>query len=399
MAADSGAEDGAAQVALDGSPPQRNTVMGFRDVINQEEAKKFLKNSLASGRISHGYLFHGPRGVGKTTLAIAFAQALNCERGDPDGCGECPACNRIARFVHPDVTLVFPTSSAKNEIEEIASTLKERSQNRLFVHTFPRTAHIKIKTIQDLRMDLAMGVREAKRRVVILAYAERMRDEASNALLRILEEPSARVTFVLTVTNRNLLLPTIQSRCQSVHLVPLPHAEIARVLVEERRAGEEEASILARLSGGSMAAALELAEQDIVKYRKESLQDLLMLASKDPGRIRLLAERLAQDGDRNQVRMFVTLSLTWLRDLLLVKCGGDSADVANIDMLETLEKQAVGVDLVELRRRVEVLEEMVDSMEQNVDLALLLSATLMRLAGIVEEGGPLVGIMRQFETR
>jgi DNA polymerase-3 subunit delta' len=358
--------------------------MGFRGVVNQERAKEFLKNCIVSGRIANGYLFHGPRGVGKSTLALAFAQALNCENRDPEGCDVCRSCKRIARFCHPNVTFIFPTAS-KNEHEEIASTLKCRSENPLFVHTFPEAASIKIKTIQNLRMDLAMGLRESGRRVVILAYAERMTQEASNCLLRILEEPAASVTFVLTVTSHHLLLPTIVSRCQAVKCVPLAAKEIERILVEKNVASTQESAIVARLSGGSLSAAVEFAEQDVVEYRKESLQHLNKIQTGKPAEILKIAEGLAARSDRNQVRIFVHLALLWLRDLLLVKCGAREADIANPDMIEVLGEEASGMEFAELKRKIEILEEIVSSMEQHVELSLLLSSSFLRLAGAVKE--------------
>ena len=372
--------------------------MGFRDVINQEQAKEFLKSSMASGRVASGYLFHGPRGVGKSTLAIAFAQALNCEHHDPDGCGECPTCRRIARFVPPDITFIFPTS-AKNESQEIPATLKARSENPIFVHTFPEAATIRIKTIQDLRMDLAMGVEEDKRRVVILAYAERMTDEASNCLLRTLEEPNRGVTFILTATSRNGLLPTIVSRCQAVHFSPLPVPEVQRLLMQHRNRlalGDEtgkkdkrqltarEAAVLARLSGGSLSTAVEFAEQDVVKYRDKNLEFLRSLGEKTPAGLLVKAEAVAEGNDRSQVRIFVHLALLWLRDLLLLKCGGREADLAYADLAEELRRDADGIELAEIKRRTDILEEVVSSMDRNVDISLLLSASFLRLAGVVK---------------
>ncbi|UCF78240.1 MAG: DNA polymerase III subunit delta' [Candidatus Eiseniibacteriota bacterium] len=360
--------------------------MSFRDVVNQQQAKSFLKSSIAAGRVANGYLFHGPRGVGKSTMALAFAKSLNCEREDPDGCGSCTSCKKVARFVHPDVTLIFPTSG-KKEDEEIAAVLTERSGDRFYVHAFPHSASIKIGTIQALRMDLASGVREGRWRIVILAYAEKMTPEASNCLLRMLEEPPARVTFVLTAPSRRVLLPTIVSRCQAVRFVALAAKEIEKILVEERDASPEEARVVAGLSGGSLSTALDLKEQDVVEYRKENLDRLKRINAGKPAEILNVAEGLAAARDREQVRRFVRLALLWFRDVLLVKYGAGADDVANRDMMNELTQQAGVVELAELRRRVNVLEDIISSMERHVDLSLLLSSSFLKLSGVVEDVG------------
>ncbi|MFH0778989.1 MAG: DNA polymerase III subunit [Candidatus Eisenbacteria bacterium] len=367
--------------------------MGFRDIINQEQAKEFLKSSIRSDRVGNGYLFHGPRGVGKASTALAFAQALNCEKEDLEACGECSSCRRIARFMYPDVTFLFPTTST-NEYEEIVSTLKGRSEEVVFVHSFSQSASIKIKAIQDLRMTLAMGVREGRRRVIILAHTERMKPEASNCLLRMLEEPTAGVTFVLTVTSRHILLPTILSRCQAVRFVPLPSADVERVLVEKKLASAGEARILAKLSGGSLVAALEFAGQGIVKYRHDTLEYLRRIGSREPSEALRAAEKLASAGDRNQVRIFVHLALLWMRDLFLLKCGVVNGEIANADMIDDLKREASLVDLGELRRRVDILEEAVSSMEHNVDLSLGLASSFLRLEGFAKEASNPLDLQR-----
>jgi DNA polymerase-3 subunit delta' len=381
--------------------------MGLREVINQDRAKEFLKSSIALDRVANGYLFYGPRGIGKSTTALAFAQGLNCEREDSEGCGECTSCRKIARFLHPDVTFIFPTSS-KKEHEEILSTLEARAKDEFFVHSFPQAASIKIRAIQDLRMDLAVGVREGRRRVIILAYAERMTTEASNCLLRMLEEPPTGVTFVLTAPSRHVLLTTIVSRCQAVRFVPLAAREVEKILLEKVIDSEVEARIAARLCDGSLSTALDLVEKNgveseeprgVLGYREESLDYLRKIGTGEPKEILTVAEGLAAHRDRERVRRFVRLSLLWLRDLLLVKHGAGEADVANQDMLDALKEEAGAVELAELRKRIEILDGIVASMERHVDLSLLLSSSFLRLAGIVEDTGQPFGTERNIDAR
>jgi DNA polymerase-3 subunit delta' len=370
--------------------------MSLREIVNQEQAKEFLKSSIVLNRVANGYLFHGPRGVGKSTTALAFAQGLNCEREDAEGCGECTSCRKIARFTHPDVTFIFPTSS-KKEHEEISSTLEARVKDDFFVHSFPRAASIKIKTIQNLRMDLAVGVREGRRRVIVLAFAEKMGEEASNCLLRMLEEPPTGVTFVLTVPSRHLLLTTIVSRCQAVRFVPLAAKEIEKVLLRKIVDSEAEARIVARLSGGSLSTALDLADQNVVGYREDTLDRLKEIGTGEPSKVLAAAEGLAEHRDRERVRRFVRFSLLWFRDLLLVKYGATEADVANQDMMDELREGAGAVGLAELRKRIDILEEIVQSMERHVDLSLLLSSSFLKLAGIIEDLKQPFGTERQID--
>ncbi|MBN1504105.1 MAG: hypothetical protein JW952_03485, partial [Candidatus Eisenbacteria bacterium] len=155
---------------------------------------------------------------------------------------------------------------------------------------------------------------------------------------------------------------------------------------------EREAAILARLSGGSVSAAVEFAEQDIVKYRDKNLEFLRSLGGRTPAELLTKAEALADRNDRSQVEIFVRLGLLWLRDLLLLKCGGRESDLAYADLAGELRREAEGLELTEIRRRAEILEEVVSSMQSNVDMSLLLSASFLRLAGVV-------GAERPFTTR
>src|SRR5574337_755106 len=219
--------------------------MPFRDLIGQARAIRFLHRALMTGRIAHAYLFTGPVGVGKPAAALAFAQARTCERvasvefgvssGYPtpdtrhptpmDGCGECRACRNIANGLHPDVQIIEPDG-----------------------------ATVKIEQIRTLEADAALVPYEAQWKAFILNSAERMTEQAANALLKTLEEPAKDTVFILLTSTVSALLPTIVSRCQIVTFSPLPHGEI-EALLGEKGMEASRARLIASLSRGSIERA------------------------------------------------------------------------------------------------------------------------------------------------
>jgi DNA polymerase III subunit delta' len=163
-------------------------------VVGNTWAIELLAQAVRTGRVSHAYLFVGPEQIGKATLAKAFAQALVCERasgpaGDGAPCGECRACRRVAEGRYPDVQII---AAEKNFIQ--------------------------IDQIRTLQLDAAVAPLEGKRKVFIVQEIERATPAAANALLKTLEEPPPNVVLVLTSNRRDMVLPTVLSRCQILGL-------------------------------------------------------------------------------------------------------------------------------------------------------------------------------------
>ena len=211
----------------------------FEDVIGQETIVKSLENSITKNKISHAYLFTGPRGTGKTTMAKLMAKSINCTNEDKVICGQCESCKQADAGSHPDIVEIDAASN--NGVEEIR-TLIER------VKFTPIIGDYKVYIIDEVHM-LSQG--------------------AFNALLKTLEEPPSHVVFILATTEIHKVLPTIISRCQRFDFSRIDSDSISKrldqIVINENREIEKGASsVIASLSGGGMRNALTILEQALI---------------------------------------------------------------------------------------------------------------------------------------
>ncbi|MEE9202472.1 MAG: DNA polymerase III subunit delta' [Dehalococcoidia bacterium] len=315
-------------------------------------AVSFLQRALARGRMAHACLLVGPPHVGKGTLALDVARTLNCQ-GDAPPCGECPACQRIERGVHPDVLRV--------------GLLTDERTGR------PKT-EIGIDQIREVTSLSSLLPYEGRYRVFIIDGAERLSVEASNALLKTLEEPPPQVVLLLLTAAEGALLPTITSRCQRLELRPLPEAEVCHFL-EATGLEPEEAQLRARLSGGCPGRGVD---GEFFRRREEALAQAEELLSQDRGERLSLAAQIAARYERERDTAFLDLWLGWWRDLLLVGAGCSEA-VANADRTGGLERAARSLSLAQIRDALHSLRSAIEGLRRHANPRLALEVMVLSL--------------------
>ncbi|MDR7419515.1 MAG: DNA polymerase III subunit delta' [Armatimonadota bacterium] len=340
--------------------------MTFRDVVNQDHAIMLLRGAVRSDKVGHAYLLVGPGGVGRRLVALAFAQLLNCAHADGDACGECTACRKIADGNHPDVRVL-----------DISRGLYIEAPGKDY-----KGKEIPVDQIRALRQEASYPPYEGRWKVFIVADAERMNPNSANSLLKILEEPPARVVFVLIAESSVALLPTIVSRCQLVRCSYLRTDEIERALTERWNVPRERARLLAILADGRLGRALEwAASEDRLEARNRLLDLLPALETGDPLVKLDAAETFAKQTD--VLPDLLDLAVLWYRDLLVWKQLREPGLLTNADRQAQIAELAGRYTEAMLGARIEAIEAAKESLRRNVNPRLALEKLFLSFGDTV----------------
>jgi len=323
-------------------------------VVGQSRVVSLLQRSLERGAIAHAYLVLGPPHVGKMTLALDLAQALNCQ-GDEVPCGVCDSCQKIASGKHADVQIIGLNSNGATEIG--------------------------IDQIRQMQHSSNLPPFEGSYKVFIIDRAELMSTEAANCLLKTLEEPAAGVIFILLATSGGVLPATVVSRCQRLELPPLPASEVENVLSQRWGVEQQRAGLLARLCHGCLGwAILAASDERLLQQRAERLEGLLNIIGGDyESRFAYVNQLVTWFGQsRGLVREILDLWLDWWRDLLLVKLGSSSA-ITNVDHEATLVDIARGYRLKQIRSVINSIQATGEQLRQNANPRLAFEVLMLSI--------------------
>ena len=328
--------------------------------IGQDRAVKALSRALISDRLSHAYLLEGPRHVGKMTLALDLARAVNCI-GEERPCGGCAQCRRIEDGLHADVLVVG-----------VASRGDDSGRSRVA---------ITIDQVREVQRVAGLKPYEGRYRVFIIDGAERLSEEAANSLLKVLEEPPEQVILVLLAQDATGLLPTIVSRCNKIELRRLPASQVARELEARYDIEPERSNQIARLSGGLIGWALQAASQpDLLERRETRLAQIEAVVQADlEERFSYAASMAVQFGqDRELARQHLELWLGWWRDILVIKEGQPDL-VVDVGRLDTLRDAAQTLSSAHVAAAVRSLLTASEYLDRNVSPRLVLEDLMLAL--------------------
>lgn len=327
----------------------------WNDIVGQKNIVGHLRRTVSEKRPSHAYIFHGDDGIGKRTLADIFVKSLQCEHAGECGdgasaCGKCRSCLQFDSGNHPDV---FRVTHEKTVI-----------------------------SVDDIRKQIIepMSVRPYSSiyKIFIVDEAEKMNEQAQNALLKTLEEPPEYGIIILLSNNINIFLDTIRSRVVSLPFMPAPASEIKKFLMKEKHIPDYQAGIAAGSSGGCPGLAWVWADSEEFAERREKAEKILKkLGNEDAAECFSLAKEWAKN--KAEVDFFLRMAENWIRDVLFVKTTGKK----NVSMFHAewncLKEQAQSLDYEYFTRLLKNIDELRERLKYNVSTEIAISEFLRTL--------------------
>lgn len=324
---------------------------GFAEIIGHEQIIQHLKNAIEMDKISHAYIFNGPDQSGKKMLAEAFAMALQCEQGGNEPCMECRSCNQAVNHNQPDIIYVTHEKPNTLSVAEIRSQLVN---------------------------DIEVKPYSSKYKIYIVDEAEKMNQQAQNALLKTIEEPPAYAVILLLTSNADALLPTILSRCVTLNLKVVADDKIKRFLMEQWRVPDYQADVCVAFAQGNVGKAIALASSDSFGELKAAAVQLLKRCHD----IELyeFKEAIKQINEyKLQIDDYLDIMMIWYRDILVYKATTDVNRLIFKDQVYDIKKQASKSSYSGVEAILEAMEKAKLRLKANVNFDLVMELLLLTI--------------------
>ncbi|HEX6891966.1 MAG TPA: DNA polymerase III subunit delta [Chryseolinea sp.] len=372
--------------------------MRFSAIPGLSEEKSFLLEAANSNHIAHAQLFVGTDGALNLSMAIAFATYIHCENKNAgDSCGNCPACSKNDKLIHPDTHFVFPLSNVKGDKDDERFKAEIMKSWRSFLTEQPfgnlddwtsyyggedKQALISREESREIIKALSLKPFESKYKVMIIWQPELMHPSAANGILKILEEPSPHTFFILVTNAADKLLPTIISRTQIVTIPLLKDEEVERTLIERYATEPGRASRIAQLAEGNINYAIKLIDSEEDNNSQRFTEWMRACFRKSYGALVTMAEDY-HALDKLSQKNLMAYGMNMMRETLLKVSDAASMNRSRGEELKFIQDFSKVMDLEKIEKTYTLMNDASYHLERNgsakmifLDVSLKLSRTI-----------------------
>ena len=324
----------------------------FKDIIGQESIKKHLQTAIKTGNLSHAYIINGEYGSGRQTIASALAKTIQCQSktDDTDACGVCTSCKQAESHNHPDIKYIThdKTSISVNDIRE------------------------------QLNNDISIKPYSSEYKIYIIPDANKMTEQAQNALLKTIEEPPVYAIIILLTENCDSLLPTIRSRCVTLTMNPVEKDKICTYLENKFQLEPEQAQIAANYCQGNIGKAIRFASSsDFIEMKNQVLKLLKNLDSMDIASIIDTIKEFSTH--KNDINDYLDLMLLWYRDVLMFKVTKDANLLLYSDEYSAISEQATKRDYENIENIISAIDKAKVRLKANVNFDVTIELMILAM--------------------
>ncbi|CRZ35664.1 DNA polymerase-3 subunit delta' [Herbinix hemicellulosilytica] len=322
----------------------------FNQIIGHKRIIKHLQNAIRLKKVSHAYILHGEEGMGKKTLALSFAKTLQCTEEGLNSCNKCKSCIQADSRNHPDILWINNEKSSIG-VDEIRTRIN---------------ADIMVKPYQS------------RYKIYIIEEADKMTENAQNALLKTIEEPPEYAIIILLCCNINTLLPTILSRCVILDLKPVNKELIKELLMLKYRIPDYKAEIAANFSGGNVGKAIKYASSEDFEKKKEDIFHILRYLD-DMELHEIISGIKTISENKETVFEYIDIMLLWFRDVLILKASNDPNLMLFKDEYQIIKKQANTRSYDQIENIIKSMDEAKAKLTANVNLDITIELMLLHI--------------------
>lgn len=372
--------------------------MRFKDIPGLSEIKRKLIQSVQSSKMAHAQLFSGKEGALNLPLAIAYATYIQCtDRKPDDACGECAACSKNLKYIHPDLHFVFPLSNINNDKDADRFKAEITKSWRAFLIDQPfgklddwtnfyggenKQALISREESRSIIKALSLKSFESPYKVMIIWQPEYMHSAAANGILKILEEPPQNTFFLLVTNTADRLLPTILSRTQLIQVPLLTDKDLEDYLKNEAKTAETDRRGIIQLADGDLNLALRLSENDENINQDLFVDWMRACFKKSYGDLVRMADEFHQLDKLNQ-RNMLYYSMSMMRESLLCMAGSTAINRTQGNEMKFIQDFSKVLDVMKIEKANRIMSDASYYLDRNgspkmifLNLSLQLSATL-----------------------